>query len=293
MSNGFTNQTAKTSKTLYTRMPNVAVVERIPELGKAAVLVYLLLAYHADWKTGKCRPSISCLAREGGFRRTTVCEALGTLESHGLIKVERGRGGAVNEYTLTTLCGSDERDTTPRPDSNERDTQPSNNPATQIVTIRLLEQEPLTNTNEQESKKPAGAGDIPADLASLIDGWNSLGEHIVKKGNGARREPPAKAVVKGWRGATADPERREAFKDIPVLLEAIRTARFCHRQDWFSLPWLFGFNKKGEPNGVRVINGLLEGETTNGNGNHKSNGSRLGRIEADAESIEFYNKISR
>jgi hypothetical protein len=107
----------------------------------------------------------------------------------------------------------------------------------------------------KKEKKPAGAGDIPAGLLELIDGWNELGEQIVKQGNGAKRDRPAKETLKGWDRAMKDPDQRKLLADIPVLLTAVRGATFCHGQGWFTLPWLFGKNKNGELNIVRLSAG--------------------------------------
>ncbi len=119
--------------------------------------------------------------------------------------------------------------------------------------------------NPVPKKEPAGAG-VPADLLALIDGWNSLPAGIVKAGNGANRDPVAKATLKGWTRAQRDQEQREALSDPPRLLDAIRRASFCHAQGWFSLPWLFATNKAGEFNVVKLLNGGYEG---NGNGKPK------------------------
>lgn len=74
------------------------------------------------------------------------------------------------------------------------------------------------------------AGDIPAELLKLIDGWNQLGDQIVMRGNGARRDPPAKDVLSGWEHTMKNPDQREVLSDMPAFLKAIKDARFCHRQ---------------------------------------------------------------
>lgn len=117
-------------------------------------------------------------------------------------------------------------------------------------------------------KKPAGAG-VPPELLELIDAWNSLPSGIVRSGNGARRDPVAKATLKGWRRVQREPELQEAFADIPRFLGAIREADFCHEQPWFSLAWLFGSNKAGEFNAVKLMNGGYQ----NGNGKPKQSTS--------------------
>ena len=53
---------------------------------------------------------------------------------------------------------------------------------------------------------------------------NGLADWIVASGNGARRDPPAKAVLSGWTRATKNPEQRDALKDIPAVLATIASA---------------------------------------------------------------------
>jgi len=104
---------------------------------------------------------------------------------------------------------------------------------------------------------------------ALIDHWNQLGNKIVKPGNGARRDPPAKAVLKGWTRAIREPELRPVIQDVQALVAAIPRARFCHGQGWFTLPWIFGRNQNGEWNAVKLVNGAFD----DASGNHR------GRIE--------------
>ena len=123
--------------------------------------------------------------------------------------------------------------------------------------------------NPIPKRKPAGAGEPPGELLELIDGWNELGHAIVREGNGARRDPPAKAAVTGWRQRPKSPSKLNTYKTLPALLAAIRGARFCHGKPWFSLPWLFAKNDKGEFNIVRLMAGVYNGngEQRNGGGN--------------------------
>src|SRR6185295_12173612 len=52
-------------------------------------LVLLVLANRADGKTHECFPSLTTIARETGLARSTVTQALGRLESLGLIRRQR------------------------------------------------------------------------------------------------------------------------------------------------------------------------------------------------------------
>jgi hypothetical protein len=98
----------------------------------------------------------------------------------------------------------------------------------------------------------------------LIDGWNALGPGIVRPGNGIRANPPGKALLAGWRRAEKDRELGEAVADVPRLLAAIRRARFCHGQGWFTLPWIFGRNRNGELNATRLLAGCHDGDPAGG-----------------------------
>lgn len=93
----------------------------------------------------------------------------------------------------------------------------------------------------------------PPELLALIDGWNALGTDLV--GSTTRRDPPAKAVLRGWARLKREPELAVAFQDTAKILDAIRAARFCHGQPWFRLPWLFGSGRSGEFNVVKLLEG--------------------------------------
>lgn len=259
----FTNQTAKTSKVLYTKMPNAAVVERIPELGKAAVLVYLILAYHAD-KNGDCFPSLSLIGKESGFKRSTVCKALKVLECEGLIDVERGTGGKGNKYKLTTLFGSTQTDTTPQPDSAQRDTQPSAQRDTQVGPKGIQELNPLTKPNEPKKSRALRFDENDREIASWmlerirtldpnckepnLDSWANDIRLMRQKNN---RTPDSIRSVFGWANASS-------FWKSNILSPAKLRDKFT------------------------TLLTQMNGEN-NGNGNHKTNGHRPGRVEGDAD----------
>lgn len=119
--------------------------------------------------------------------------------------------------------------------------------------------------NPNPEKAPARASvvasEAPAGLPELIDGWNSLPSGVVKRGNGARRDPPSRAAIAGWNRAMKIAEQRNALQDIPRVLEAIRGAKFCHSKPWFTVPWLFGRNKNGEFNILRLLEGGHDGDS--------------------------------
>ena len=62
-----------------------------------AVLVWL--AFHAGGSWPRCWPSVETLAKDSGYSRRTVVDALGALASRGLVEVRRRRS-ASNVYKL-------------------------------------------------------------------------------------------------------------------------------------------------------------------------------------------------
>jgi hypothetical protein len=76
----------------------------------------------------------------------------------------------------------------------------------------------------------------------------------------------SKATIEVWNRSQKKPELREAFSNIPRLLEAIKHAKFCHEADWFTVESLF--SKDSQRVKYKVIK-LLSGEYDNGNGNGK------------------------
>jgi hypothetical protein len=65
---------------------------------------------------------------------------------------------------------------------------------------------PAPAPNDKSTHAPAGAGQTLGALAELIVGWNALPEGMVKRGNGANADPPADAVLTGWRSAQQNRE---------------------------------------------------------------------------------------
>jgi len=242
-------------------------VETIAGVGHLATSVYVILAGHADAKR-QCFPSIRTITRLCGAARRSVLRAVDALEEAGLVRVERRRAEngshLSNVYTLTPL---DPSDSTKPPLVT-----PGNHNKNQ------LEQEPLN-----KKKKPATAGAPPEDLLALIDLWNGLKEGIIKPGNGARRDPPSQAAAKGWRRAMRNPEQRAAFRDLAAIGTAIQAADFCHGQPWFRIEWLFGNNKTGEHNIVKLLAGGYE-RNGNGTGTHRpsARGRRNGTVRAQS-----------
>jgi hypothetical protein len=249
-----------------------AVIDFIVKIGLAAFTVYVVLARYAN-ANRQAWPSAKTIMQSTGLAKRSVWRAISALKKANLIAVEatthpNGRP-ANNRYTLVPLGNSDTK--APRVDSDtiDSDTGDTIDSAKNdmgIVTPEHQEQDLIEQDLSKNKKSISSAkADSPADLLALIDGWNSLGDQIVKTGNGARRDPPAKAVLSGWKKAIKNPEQRDHFQDIPALLEKIRAAKYCHGQDWFSLPWLFGKNKNKELVIPKIMAGLYSGDNSNGN----------------------------
>jgi hypothetical protein len=249
-----------------------AVIELIAEIGLVAFCVYVVLSQHADNDDRTCFPSMNRLAAIVGITPRAARKAIALLKAKGLITIERrsekGRGFISNRYKILAQSPrkpSERKDSRDRnvgsvgigtevPEASERKDSTHRNGETQE--LDPVELDPINQTQNISS----ASADYPAGLLELIDGWNSLGNRIVKPGNGARRDPPAEAVLSGWKRALKNREQRKHFQDIPAVLEKIKAAKYCHQQGWFTLPWLFGKNAKKEFNIERLMAGAHEGE---------------------------------
>lgn len=255
------------------KVPNV-VAEKITEIGHAAILVYLVLARHAD-PDRTCWPSVSRIAKMVGISERSVRRSLVSLAAIGLVRRQAQltpRGSAPNVYILSPQQPADTTDTgyLPCHPGGVPGVRPPLTP--QIPEQDLIEQDPKNKTG------PAPAGDFPPGLLDLIDGWNNLPPGTVKPGNGARRDPPSQAALHGWNRAQRNGEQREALQDIPRVLQAIRGATFCHGAGWFTIPWLFGKNKNGEFNIVKLLAGAHDGDPSDGRSSRTSQAGPGGRL---------------
>jgi hypothetical protein len=249
----------------------------IAEIGAAAAVIYLLLLSHCN-EDRTCWPSMRRLQELSDFGVNTIRRALDALKIKGLIEVKKRNADngtcLPNVFYLPPISHPAILDRVPvsvwqgtLPNQIGRPCQiEQGDPAkTEILTIYKKE---INRTRRGEAAIP------PAELLELIDGWNSLGGLIVKPGNGARRDPPAQAVLSGWHRAMKNSEQQAALQDIPLLIEEIQKATFCHAQGWFSLPWLFGKNKHGEFNICRILAGAYLEESRNGNGHAQAEASK-------------------
>jgi hypothetical protein len=259
----------------------VPLLAEIARKSPTAAIVYLALSKFAN-EYGESFPSVPTLARVCQVGDRTIQEAIKVLVRAGLImKVPRlgdHERDQTNIYRITAKpyqCEGAAQNT-----SSAEHTLPSDGCSVPhrcsgqrgegvveqqgMGVVGCTQKEPSRRNPFNQTASPANAGSIPQGLLDLIDGWNALGDAIVKPGNGAKRNPPSKAVRAGWNRAQDNRELGECFADMPKLFSAIRRAKFCHGQGWFTLPWLFGKNKNGELNAVRILAGVHDGERRNG-----------------------------
>ncbi|MCX7429060.1 MAG: helix-turn-helix domain-containing protein [Planctomycetia bacterium] len=248
------------------RVP-MALYDRLAEVGRAAC-VYLVLAKHCN-EAGECWPGQETIEHDAGLSGKPVRKFLRVLEAAGLIeRKKRFHDSAI--YFLPHIVKTG----TPVPfhgESNGSFEQVKRDFSTSQTGLPgLMKRDPCPEeldpgTKPRKKSAPAAPESVPPDgLVALIRGWNDLGPTIVAKGNGARLDPPSRAVLAGWRRVERDPELRQALADVPRLLAAIGGARFCHGQGWFTLPWIFGRNKNGELNAGRLLAGCHDGDTARG-----------------------------
>jgi hypothetical protein len=173
-----------------------------------------------------------------------------------------------NKFSIITIVNYEKYQSDGTDNEQQNEQQMNNSRTTDEQQVNTNKNVKNVNNDKNEKKElvPAAAGEMPAGLLELIDGWNALGNQIVKPGNGARRDPPAKAVLAGWKQAMKEHEQRDHFQDIPAVLEKIKAAKYCHQQSWFTLPWLFGRNQKQEYNIERLMADAHTGANRNGSG---------------------------
>jgi hypothetical protein len=259
------------------RLPKALVDDgALAELGGSAAKVYLVLERHAD-DDGLSYPSRATIAREAGLSVHTVGRAIGELVKLRLVARTKRTlptgEPTTNLYQTLPLApqlGSRTRATTPPGRVGALVRLGSCISAEGVVPPVPHKESPSKRTPVKEpQEKESAKADAPAGLLALIDAWNALGPAIVRTGNGAQRDPPAKATLEGWRRAMKDPDLRAALQDIPALLGAIRENTFCHGQGWFTLPWLFGKNQNNEFKLTRLLAGAYTEDRKNGRSNTK------------------------
>jgi len=98
---------------------------------------------------------------------------------------------------------------------------------------------------------------IPDQLDTLIGAWNQLPDGIAPRC--AKCSPP---LVAAWTQATRQPEVAAALNDVPTLVAAIREGSYLHGKGWFKFPWLFGKDRSGEWNAIKIVENNYR-DTTN------------------------------
>lgn len=114
---------------------------------------------------------------------------------------------------------------------------------------------------KEKDSQPDGS-DLPPDpkiskpekLDELIHAFEALPPGIGHKIPNHR----SKEVLRGWRRVQNDPEWRQAFEDIPTLMNRIRDGTFLHGQGWFKFVWLFAKGKTGEKNVMKILEGSYD-----------------------------------
>lgn len=91
----------------------------------------------------------------------------------------------------------------------------------------------------------------PSGLLALIDGWNAVADSV--RAPKADRNPPSQALLSCWARTRRDKELREAMTDVPKLMQAVQSSRFCHGKQWFKLTWLFTRNRDTRELAVKRI----------------------------------------
>ena len=123
---------------------------------------------------------------------------------------------------------------------------------------------PNPKTLPKRGNLPATASDAPAGLLELIDGWNGLGRQDRPQGRrrGIRDPPAGGPVCTAGNEPSKTQSRAHSSADVPAVLAAIRGAKFCRGEGWFTIPWLFECrNKNSEFNIVRLMAGTTTEKT--------------------------------
>jgi len=286
--------TSEQPPTGWFRVPN-ALIEHLADIGPLAGVVYIVLAKHRNNRSGDTWLSQSSIAELIGVSDRSVRTAVRKLELTGLLDTKRRKRDTLvchidirdrkpasgqrpqDRKCTSALENQDRKPASSRPEKNDHQT------GSRLPPNKTIEQD---STNKTQGTVSAGAG-APAELLAFIDDWNELGSSIVKPGNGVRRDPPAKAILKGWAKVARERELSDVFADIPRFLNAIRGAKYCHGQGWFTLPWLFGKNRDGEFKAVKLVNGGYTDANGNGQGREMPTGAghKHGTGEVDAASF--------
>jgi len=258
----------KQSQAGWTRVDN-AILPVLAKIGQGAIGVYVALKSYAD-ADGVCWPSVSMIAQRCGASKSTAERFLRQIIAQGLVQRERrnlGTGRISNLYRFPTVILTDGVEAQP----SESTTPTVKSDMTPTVNM-TEEQEPVS---EQEPKnKNQLYSHCNAQLVGLISAWNEIAPTIGAPA--VHSDPPSKAVLASWKRLSKDRELREAFADVPAIMSAVRKAKFCHRQGWFTLPWLFTTDPKTRELRVhKLLNGAYD---VNGSIKQRSSGYGPGQV---------------
>lgn len=155
------------------RVP-IAALDAVPEIGRAAFVVFCAMAKHAD-ADGKCWPGITTLQKLSGCCRQTVVDAIDALERIGFVQVQRSERTPDaktldnNRYLIPSL-------TTRLPQSNQQTT------LVQSVDQGWSNQQTGTIPSKQKPRnKKASIDSIPIpseiDTPAFREAWATFSTH--------------------------------------------------------------------------------------------------------------------
>jgi hypothetical protein len=101
-------------------------------------------------------------------------------------------------------------------------------------------------TNPPAAKKQQRL--VADQLDQLIAAWNQLPDGIAP-----RCTKRSESLVRLWKSATRHADVAAALNDVPKLVAAILESSFLHGKGWFKFSWLFGKDRSGEWNAVKIV----------------------------------------
>jgi hypothetical protein len=131
----------------------LSLLEHIGRIGARALMVYVFLVRHRNYKTGCCNPSVSLLAREMKVSHDTVQRGISILEAEGFL-IRASATGQRNVYEfpgLTTRMDASSSEGTTRMDAAQPDA-PVRNDHTQLRSHNKEEQEVFNKTLELQGE---------------------------------------------------------------------------------------------------------------------------------------------
>jgi DNA-binding PadR family transcriptional regulator len=163
----------------FTMIPN-EVIEHAG-LSPQELSVYVALALHANYQTRRCNPGFARIGEVARVSRETVKRSVKSLESRGLISVERHKVGSRNDVNVYTL--RDLGSVRAHPLGNDRAHMGS------PKRDGRAQREPRTRTINKTRKRDASRG--IASTPSQLDDW------LAKRGV-SRVEYEQRKAETGW-----------------------------------------------------------------------------------------------